>query len=103
MSTRPIARRRSQSRIFRASRALQVDGYAGYRALANKGDVTLAFCWAHLRRRFYERAVAEVSPIANEALQRIATLHRIETDIRGCAPDARRSGTVASASRRTRP
>ena len=24
---------------------LQVDGYAGYRALAGKGDVTLAFCW----------------------------------------------------------
>jgi transposase len=26
---------------------LQVDGYAGYRALASKGDVSLAFCWAH--------------------------------------------------------
>jgi hypothetical protein len=70
---------------------LQVDGYAGYRALANKGDVTLAFCWAHLRRRFYERVVAEASPIANEALQRIAALYRIETDIRRWAPDARRA------------
>jgi len=70
---------------------LQVDGYAGYRALAGKGDVTLAFCWAHLRRRFYERAVAEASPIANEALQRIAALYRIETDIRGCDPDKRRA------------
>ena len=66
---------------------LQVDGYAGYRALAGKGDVTLAFCWAHLRRRFYERAVAEASPIANEALQRIAALYRIEADCRGCEPD----------------
>jgi len=53
--------------------------------------VTLAFCWAHLRRRFYERAVAEASPIANEALQRIAALYRIETDIRGCDPDKRRA------------
>jgi len=70
---------------------LQVDGYAGYRALAGKGDVTLAFCWAHLRRRFYERAVAEASPIANEALQRIAALYRIEADVRGCEPDARRA------------
>ena len=70
---------------------LQVDGYAGYRALADKGDVTLAFCWAHLRRRFYERAVAEASPIANEALQRIAALYRIEADIRGCEPDKRRA------------
>ena len=70
---------------------LQVDGYAGYRALAGKGDVTLAFCWAHLRRRFYDRAVAEASPIANEALQRIAALYRIEADCRGCDPDKRRA------------
>jgi len=26
---------------------LQVDGYAGYRALAQKGDVSLACCWSH--------------------------------------------------------
>ena len=70
---------------------LQVDGYAGYRALAGKGDVTLAFCWAHLRRRFYDRAVAEASPIANEALKRIAALYRIEADCRGCEPDRRRA------------
>jgi len=37
---------------------LQVDGYAGYRALAEKGDVCLAFCWAHVRRRFFELAAA---------------------------------------------
>jgi transposase len=60
-------------------------------ALAGKGDVTLALCWAHLRRRFYQRAVAEASPIANEALQHIAALYRIEADIRGCAPDTRRA------------
>ncbi|HYA79510.1 MAG TPA: IS66 family transposase [Methylocystis sp.] len=70
---------------------LQVDGYAGYRALAEKGDVSLAFCWAHLRRRFYERFVSEASPIAAEALQRIAALYRIETDIRGREPDERRA------------
>jgi hypothetical protein len=29
----------------------------------------LAFCWAHLRRPFYDRAVADASPIANDALQ----------------------------------
>jgi transposase len=26
---------------------LQVDGYAGYKALAEKGEVRLAFCWSH--------------------------------------------------------
>jgi transposase len=67
---------------------LQVDGYAGYGTLADKGDVSLDFCWAHLRRRFYERPVAEASPIANEALQRIAALYRMETDIRGRTSDA---------------
>ena len=69
---------------------LQVDGYAGYRALAQKGDVSLALCWSHVRRRFYERAVAEASPIATEALQRIAQLYAVEKDIRGRGPDERR-------------
>jgi transposase len=69
---------------------LQVDGYAGYRALAQKGEVSLAFCWAHVRRRFHERAVAEASPIATEALQRIALLYAVEKDIRGRSPDERR-------------
>ena len=70
---------------------LQVDGYAGYRALAEKGDVNLAFCWSHVRRRFYELAVANVAPIANEALRRIAALYAIESDIRGRGPDERRA------------
>ena len=61
------------------------------RAGARRATCSLAFCWAHLRRRFYERAVSEASPIAAEALQRIAALYRIETDIRGRAPDERRA------------
>jgi Transposase IS66 family len=40
--------------IWAASRVLQVDGYAGYRKLADRGDVRLAFCWSHVRRNFYE-------------------------------------------------
>ena len=31
---------------------LQVDGYGGYRVLAERGSVQLAFCWSHVRRRF---------------------------------------------------
>ena len=69
---------------------LQVDGYAGYRALAQKGDVSLAFCWSHVRRRFYDRAIAEASPIAHEALQRVARLYGIEKDIRGRSANERR-------------
>ena len=70
---------------------LQVDGYTGYRALAEKGDVSLAFCWAHVRRRFYELAAADASPIAGETLQRIAALYAIEKDIRSRGTDDRRA------------
>jgi transposase len=68
---------------------LQVDGYGGYRALAERGEVQLAFCWAHVRRRFYEFAVAGPAPIASEALERIAKLYAIESGIRGRSADER--------------
>ena len=70
---------------------VQVDGYAGYRALERKNSVRLAFCWSHVRRRFYELAAAGHSPIASEALERIAALYAIEKDIRGCPAEARRA------------
>ena len=70
---------------------LQVDGYGGYRALAERGDVQLAFCWSHVRRRFYELAAAGPAPIASEALERIAGLYAIENEIRGRSADERRA------------
>lgn len=73
------------------SGVLQVDGYAGYRVLARRNDVHLAFCWSHVRRRFYELAAAGPAPIATEALERIANLYAIEKDIRGRNADERRA------------
>lgn len=70
---------------------LQVDGYGGYRALAQRGEVTLAFCWAHVRRRFYELAAAGPAPIASEALARIAKFYAVENEIRGRSADERRA------------
>jgi transposase len=70
---------------------LQVDGYAGYRALAEKGGVELAFCWSHVRRRFYELAAGGPAPIASEALERIAALYAIEKDIHGRSAEERRA------------
>ncbi|MGB7037901.1 MAG: IS66 family transposase, partial [Xanthobacteraceae bacterium] len=70
---------------------LQVDGYAGYRVLAERGDVQLAFCWSHVRRRFYELAAAGPAPIASEALERIAGLYNVEKDVRGRSADERRT------------
>ena len=61
----------------------RIDGYAGYRKLADRGDVRLAFCWSHVRRGFYELAVSGPSPIASEALERIAGLYAIEKEMRG--------------------
>jgi transposase len=68
---------------------LQVDGYGGYAALARQGDVQLAFCWAHVRRLFYE--LAETSPVAAEALARIAMLYAIDAGVRGQPPEQRRA------------
>ena len=70
---------------------LQVDGYGGYRALAERGDVELAFCWSHVRRRFYELAVAGPAPIASEALQQITALYVVEAEARGRSADERRA------------
>jgi transposase len=70
---------------------LQVDGDGGYKVLAGRNQATLAFCWAHVRRRFYELAAAGPAPIASEALRRIAELYRIESDIGGRSPEERRA------------
>ena len=50
----------------------------------------LAACWAHARRKFYEFHQATGSPIAAEALRRIAELYAIEKHIRGQPAEARR-------------
>jgi len=68
---------------------LQVDGYGAYASLAERGDVVLAFCWSHVRRRFYEIQAASPAPIAAEALVRIGALYAIEADIRGCSAEQR--------------
>jgi transposase len=67
---------------------LQADGYAGYAGLYERG-VTEAACWAHARRKFFDVHAATQSPLALEALQRIAALYAIEATIRGLSPDAR--------------
>jgi hypothetical protein len=74
---------------------LQVDGYGGYKVLADRGEVRLDFCWSHVRRRFYELAQSGPAPIASEALARIAALYRIESEIRGRSPEERRAARHA--------
>jgi transposase len=61
-----------------------------YPKLAERGDVELAFCWAHMRRNFYDLATPGPAPIASEALKRIAEFYAIEKDIRGRSAEERR-------------
>ena len=69
---------------------LQVDGYAGFERLTAPGNIVLAACWAHARRKFYDLHEATGSPIAAEALRRIAELYAIEGSIRGRTAEQRR-------------
>ncbi len=69
---------------------LQVDGFGGYAALARRRQqVSLAFCWSHVRRKFYE--LADNSPVAAEVLRRIAMLYAIEDEVRGTSAEQRRA------------
>lgn len=68
---------------------LHVDGYAGFEQLTVGGHITLAACWAHTRRKFYEIAEADGSPIAIEAVRRIAQIYAIEAQARGKPPTER--------------
>jgi transposase len=68
---------------------LQADGYAGFNRLYETGKITEAACWAHARRKFNDLYEAHASPIAKEALERIAALYVIEKEIRGRSPDER--------------
>ena len=63
---------------------LMVDDYGGYKALfvaegTKPACIELA-CLAHARRKFFELHVASKSPLALEALHRIAELYAIEAE-----------------------
>ncbi|MDM0030510.1 IS66 family transposase [Variovorax sp. J31P216] len=88
---------------FRASRAarhpveflqgwsgtLVCDGYAVYDSVVKLEQRSLAGCAAHARRKFEEVAKDRHSPVATEALQRIAWLYRIEREIKELSAEDR--------------
>lgn len=80
---RPVAH------LERFKGVLHVDGYAGFEQLTTRGDVVLAACWAHTRRKFYEVAQAEDTPLAHEAVRRIAGIYAVEARVRGQPPALR--------------
>lgn len=71
------------------SGTLVVDAYGGYDAtLSLEGRVT-ANCLAHARRKFDELFKANASPVAAQAIHRIARLYRIESDARHLTSEER--------------
>lgn len=82
---------RPKAHLLGFSGILQVDGYAGYREIGRRNEVALAFCWAHVRRKFFELAKADASPTATETLQLIKALYAIEDEIRSQDAEARRA------------
>ena len=60
---------------------LQVDGYSGYNDVLAGEGVIEAGCMAHVRRKFVDVFKATASPVAKEAIVRIAGLYAIEREI----------------------
>ena len=75
---------------------LHADAYAGYKSLYKSdkypdNEITEAACWAHTRRKFYEITLANPEAnIANQVLEVIGKLYKIEEEIKGLNPEKRR-------------
>jgi hypothetical protein len=66
---------RPEAHVHGSAGILQFDGYSDYTVLARRHQqIRLAFCWEHVRRKFYE--LAESSPVAVERDIRPLALNR---------------------------
>src|SRR4051795_11076040 len=73
---------------------LHADGYAGFEALyhparTKPGPIIEVACWAHCRRKIFDVWDATKSPVAREALDRIAAIYVIEAKARFAPPAER--------------
>lgn len=84
--------------LGRWSGTLTCDDYAGYGTVLKLHGRIEAGCLAHARRKFDELAKAGASTVATQALQRMATLYRIEQEVAGVSSadrlDARQRRSV---------
>src|SRR5438552_6981771 len=89
---------RPRDHLTRFRGVIQADAFSGYEALvrsaverSGRGPPRLihAAGWAHARGKFYDVFEATRSPIAEQALQRIGELYRIEAEITGQTAEAR--------------
>ena len=72
---------------------LQVDGYVAYKGLEDPGRgagaIKLAFCLAHLRRRFVDLHKSTRSPITAKIIGLLGRVYRIEAEVRGTSAEHR--------------
>ncbi|MCB1632232.1 MAG: IS66 family transposase [Pseudomonadales bacterium] len=69
--------------------ALMVDDYVGYKASFADEHVIELGCWAHARRKFVDLYKASKSALAEEAIERIGLLYRIEREAAQLDAEAR--------------
>jgi transposase len=70
------------------------DAYAGHRALLSREDIVTLFCWAHVRRKFYDSVDRERRSVM---LALIAELYAIEDEIATWTPQQREFARAARA------
>ncbi len=68
---------------------VHADGYAGFNGLFGEGKADEQACMVHVRRKFFDEAERTGSPIAHEAVKRIAQLYAIEKEIKGKSSEER--------------
>ena len=74
---------------------LHADAYAGFAGLYDPDPATgqarlvEVACWSHARRKLYDVHQATASPVAQDALEKIAQLFALEKAIRGQPPERR--------------
>jgi transposase len=78
-----------QRRLREFRGILQADAYSGFNPLYESGRVVEAACWTHARRHFHDELLANASPLAREAIERMGPLFAIEAEIHGQTPEAR--------------
>ncbi len=68
---------------------LTCDDYGGYDIVFRRESCIEAGCLAHARRKFDELAKANASPVAAQAIVRIARIYKVESQAREMTPEAR--------------
>jgi transposase len=71
------------------SGTLTCDDYGGYDVIFRREGCIEAGCLAHARRKFDELAKANASPVAMQAIVRIAKIYKVEGQTREMTPEAR--------------